>query len=98
MKRSSLKSFIDLQTSLIVDAGGVPSNGVYTYVLHTRGGALRLKPMGDWVACRSNDIELAKSAGVPFNSLNGKCNFHDTTTTDGSIAFEEFIATVGMLK
>ena len=98
MMHPSLKSFIDLQTGLIVAAGGIPSDGVYAYVLHTRGGTVRLKPMGDWVACRFDDIELAKRAGVPFNPLNGKCNFHDTTTTDGATAFEEFIATVGRLK
>ena len=98
MKRSSLKSFIDLQTGLIVAAGGVREKGVYTYVLKTRGGPLRLKPMGDWVACRFDDIEAAKRAGVPFNPLNGKCKFHDTTTTNGAIAFENFIATVGRLK
>ena len=94
----SQKAFIDLQTRLIVAAGGIPDDGVYTHVLQTHGGMLRLKPMGDWVACRFDDIELAKRAGVPFNPLNGKCNFHDTTTTDGAMAFEEFIATVGRPK
>ena len=94
MKRASLKAFIGLQTRLIVAAGGVRDDGVYPFVLQTRGGTLRLKPMGDWVACRFDDIEMAKRAGVAFNPLNGKCNFHDTMTADGAIAFEDFIGAV----
>lgn len=91
MKRPSQQAFIDSQTRLIVAVGGVRDDGVYPFVLHTRGGTLRLKPMGDWVACRFDDIELAGRAGVAFSPLNGKCNFHDTTTADGAIAFEDFI-------
>lgn len=94
MKRPSqrqIQSFIDLQTRLIVAAGGVPCDGIYTFALHTRGGTLTLKPFGDWIACRFDDIECAKCAGVPFNWLNGKCNFHDAMTTDGAQEFEAFL-------
>ena len=89
-----LARYIERQTRLIVAAGGVRDDGIYPFVLHTRGGTLRLKPLGDWVACRFDDIELAKRAGVPLKPLNRKCNFHDTTTTNGASAFEDFIAVV----
>ena len=97
MKRLSqrpLQSFIDLQTRLIINAGGIPCDGIYTYALDTRGGSLRIKPFGDWVACRFDDLKLAGRAGVPFNPLNGKCNFHDAMTADGAHAFEEFLGTL----
>lgn len=98
MKRSSQRqsqSFIDFQVGLIVSAGGIPCVGIYTYVLHTRGGPLRVKPFGDWVACRFDDVKRAGRAGVPLNPLNGKCNFHDAMTAEGAHAFESF---VGELK
>ena len=95
LSQRQIQSFIELQTLQIVAAGGIPCDGIYQYVFYTRGGPLRVKPFGDWVACRFDDIELAKRAGVPFNSLNGKCNFHDTLTVEGAGAFEKLI---GALK
>ena len=98
MKRLSqrpLQSFIDLQTRLIVAAGGILCDGIYAYAIDTRGGTLSLKPFGDWVACRFDDLARAGRAGVPFNPLNGKCNFHAAMTTEGAHAFEAFI---GALK
>ncbi len=90
-----VQSFVDLQTRLIIAAGGMPCDGSYRYVIQTRGGPLRMKPFGDWVACRFDELKRARRAGVSFNPLNGKCNFHDAMTAAGAHAFEDF---VGALK
>lgn len=57
---------------------GARQGGRYGWQLDTRGGLLEIHPYEDWIACRFDDVELAKttvSSGY-LNRYSGKWNWN----------------------
>lgn len=102
MNRKTIAEFTRLQERLIKEAGGksTDENGFRSrieFVIESNWGRVFIVPFGDWVACRFETPYLGMQVR-PCNSYTGKCNFHDTTTADGSLAFENFLRKLSGLE
>jgi len=74
----------DTETYL-TSIGARPSN-FYAYVLDTIIGELWITVYDDWIACRWDNVDKARAAGLGCNPYSGKWNFHFSSGTAGAAA------------
>ena len=73
--------------AMLQSLGATQGNACYPWQLHTVAGVLRLRVMEDWLACRFDDVERAKSVVGPgrLNPYSGKWNWHFDAPTASEV-------------
>jgi len=99
MKKHEQRKLSNLVRDFVDNNDGTRSRdgAAYELSLQTKAGELRISPMGDWIACRFTDVDLAKTTLGDDPSLNrhsGKWNFHYHGDFTAKLAFELFEARV----
>lgn len=85
------KDHFDFRTAVTAELHrlGAREGGTYGWQLDTTAGLLDIKPHDDWVACRFDDVELARakvSSGY-LNRYSGKWNWHFVAPTPEDVDF-----------
>ncbi len=62
---------------------GARQGGIYGWQLDTCAGLLEIHPYEDWIACRFDDVELAKAkvSSGDLNCYSGKWNWNFVAPT-----------------
>lgn len=82
--------FVAEATRMLQELGAQPDGrqeAVDGVVIHTRAGVLWCKPYDNWLACRFEDVALARSV-VGHDCLNlfsGKWNWHFNKATSADV-------------
>jgi hypothetical protein len=77
--KKQVEVFIKTATDCLERIGSAVPEEARSYVVTTRGGPLLVHIYDDWLACRFDDVALAKKVfgkQLQFNQYSGKWNWH----------------------
>ncbi len=75
-KRKRKPTTFKADTEAYLASIGAKPSDFYAYALDTIIGVLWITPYDDWIACRWDNIDKARAAGLGCNPYSGKWNHH----------------------